>query len=161
MSRNLLSNKTSTDDEDKEAYAQSEVHLKTLAKMLESKCRFRYEDKGGRLHIIYTGRCDCTEILCDHGWSPRFILQIIVREGQTVGADINLSELFISHAEQSNAGNSQQTTPLSAFVDKTKSFSPTPAVNTFMQSANEVINMYGQSRKKSVPERQPSYQPEP
>jgi len=134
------------------AYSESEVHLKTLAKMLESEYRFQFEDKSGRLHVTYMAKCHCKEILCDHGWSPRFILQIITREGQTVGAaHINMSELFISSSEADRVDNSQQHTPLSAFVDKTRDYPAQPkhnvAMNTFMQSEKELEGSY----RKGVP----------
>jgi len=73
-----------------------EAHLKTLAKISTSSYRFQYHDDCGRLHILGTSKdkCGCSEILCDHGWASRFVLQIITREGQVVGADIDFSELF-------------------------------------------------------------------
>lgn len=119
IDKSVLAREPLTDAQGQAAYSNSEVHLKTLAKMLESRSRFDFEDKGGRMHILYKSSCDCKEILCDHGWSPRFILQLITREGQTVGAaNINMSELFISEAEIANRVNSVETTPLSAFIDK-------------------------------------------
>ncbi|QFQ60953.1 NS1 [Coniothyrium diplodiella negative-stranded RNA virus 1] len=73
-----------------------DAHLKTLAKISTSSYRFQYHDDCGRLHILGSpdDKCGCNEILCDHGWASRFVLQIITREGQTVGADIDFSELF-------------------------------------------------------------------
>jgi hypothetical protein len=72
-------------------------HLKTLAKMSSSQYRFEYKDVGGRMHVTPGPglRCGCTEILCDHGWAARMVLQIITRDGQTVGVDIDLSALFV------------------------------------------------------------------
>lgn len=73
-----------------------DAHLKTLAKISTSSYRFQYHDESGRLHILGTpgNKCGCSEILCDHGWASRFVLQLITRDGQVVGADIDFSELF-------------------------------------------------------------------
>lgn len=77
-------------------FLDTESHLKTLAKLTTSWYRFQYHDDCGRLHVVGgpESKCGCTEILCDHGWASRFILQIITREGQVVGSDIDFSELF-------------------------------------------------------------------
>jgi hypothetical protein len=42
------------------------------------------------------GLCECEDILCVHGWAPRFVLAAIAREGTHVGAsNIDFSALFI------------------------------------------------------------------
>lgn len=78
------------------AFLDTESHLKTLAKLTTSWYRFQYHDDCGRLHVVGgpDTKCGCTEILCDHGWASRFVLQIITRDGQVVGSDIDFSELF-------------------------------------------------------------------
>lgn len=105
-------------------YLKPEAHLKTLSKMMESKYKYQFKDEGGRIHVENTGRCECEDILCDHGWSPRFILQVIMREGQRVGADIDFSKLFITTDDvpRESARDSIQKTPLSAHVDKTHDY---------------------------------------
>jgi len=102
-------------------YYKPEFHLKTMAKIAESKFRFQFKDEGGRLHVTNSGRCVCKDILCDHGWATRFILQAIAREGQTVGVDVDLSKLFITtdSSEIPRDRNSIQETPLSAHTNKT------------------------------------------
>lgn len=77
-------------------FLDTDSHLKTLAKLTTSMYRFQYHDDCGRLHVVGgpESKCGCTEILCDHGWASRFILQIITRDDQVVGSDIDFSELF-------------------------------------------------------------------
>jgi hypothetical protein len=66
--------------------------------------RFDYSEEGGLFHVTRKlRRCNCTEILCEHGWAARFIIQAINREGCKVGAtpNIDFSALFVS-AEEAN-----------------------------------------------------------
>jgi hypothetical protein len=59
--------------------------------------RFDYSEEGGLFHVIRKHRrCACDEILCDHGWAAKFIIQAINRDGCIVGADIDFSALFVS-----------------------------------------------------------------
>lgn len=67
--------------------------------MDNNSVRFSYSEEGGLFHVKRESyKCGCTEIMCDHGWSMRFILQAINREGCQVGAlpDIDFSALFVS-----------------------------------------------------------------
>jgi len=89
-----------------EILMKPDQHLKNLAKMTESKFRFNYEDAGGIMHITWNReKCTCSEILCDHGWASRFILQIITRPGQKVGAgtEIDFSKFFIMEEDVKEA----------------------------------------------------------
>lgn len=97
------------DSEDPMPYLHVESHLKTLAKISTSLYRFEYQEDGGRLHIIGEpeNKCGCLAIYCDHGWASRFVLQLITRDGQIVGSDIDFSELFgadLSKPEPSEPG---------------------------------------------------------
>lgn len=85
-----------SDSNDPMPFLHVESHLKTLAKISTSFYRFEFRENGGRLHILGEpgNRCGCAAIYCDHGWASRYILQLITREGQTVGSDIDFSELF-------------------------------------------------------------------
>jgi len=107
------------------AYHEAETHLKTLSKMAEAPNRYTITEEGGRMHVIHRGVCGCSDILCSHGWwATRYILQAIARDGQTLGADIDMSKLFITtdRVPDINNKSSIQQTPLSAHVDKTLNY---------------------------------------
>lgn len=76
-------------------------HLECLRKSTESKVRYTYSEESGLFHIDEAKLCcNCTEILCDHGWASRFILQVITRPGLRVGADVDLSALFMQIGDE-------------------------------------------------------------
>uniref|UniRef100_A0AAU7YC25 Nonstructural protein n=1 Tax=Exserohilum turcicum mycobunyavirales-like virus 2 TaxID=3229032 RepID=A0AAU7YC25_9VIRU len=95
-------------------------HIQTVSKMSASKCRYNYEERGGLVHIKYETTCSCTDILCEHGWAARFILQVIAREGRRIGGTrdtVDLSQLFVRQEEQ-RTEDSIQNTPASAYLPK-------------------------------------------
>lgn len=107
-----------------QTYLDTRGHIRTVSLMSESDCTFDFQEHGGKYHVTFKARCKCGEIMCRHGWSARFMLQLIGRDNRIIGADIDMSQLFLSKDE----GESNQTTPLSAFVDKTRSY-PSEALN--------------------------------
>lgn len=95
-------------------------HIQTVSKMSTSKCRYNYEERGGLIHVKYQTTCSCEDILCEHGWAARFILQVIAREGRRIGgthAEIDLSQLFV-RPEGKSQESSIQNTPASAYLPK-------------------------------------------
>uniref|UniRef100_A0AAU7YB87 Nonstructural protein n=1 Tax=Exserohilum turcicum mycobunyavirales-like virus 1 TaxID=3229031 RepID=A0AAU7YB87_9VIRU len=95
-------------------------HIQTVSKMAASKCRYNYEEKGGLVHIKYQTVCACDDILCEHGWAAKFILQVIAREGRRIGGtreEIDLSQLFV-RPEETVPESSIQSTPASAYLPK-------------------------------------------
>jgi len=114
--------KPSTDDGEELAamLLEDSQHIQTVSKMSTSKCRYNYEEKGGLVHIKYQTTCACEDILCEHGWASKFILQVIAREGRKIGGtrdEIDLSKLFI-RPEDIKPDNSIQSTPASAYLPK-------------------------------------------
>jgi hypothetical protein len=70
-------------------------HLETVSNMTDkSEVRFNFQELRGLIHVEFRGFCQCKDVLCDHGWSSRFIFQAIMREGCRVGSDIDFSALF-------------------------------------------------------------------
>jgi len=73
------------------------THTGIANRLLESPVRYSYKEEGGLFHVDLVHMCDDdTNILCEHNfWAARFILSIITRPGTRVGADIDLSALFV------------------------------------------------------------------
>jgi hypothetical protein len=76
-------------------------HTGIASKLLESPVRFSYRETGGLFHVDQFHLCDDkTDIMCQHNfWAARFILSVITRSGTRVGADIDLSALFIDRSK--------------------------------------------------------------
>jgi len=73
---------------------------KYLDDIMKSDTKLRFKEDGGLFHIEPgVMRCKCTDVMCEHGWSARFILQAIAREGCKVGAEIDFSALFVPKVE--------------------------------------------------------------
>jgi len=71
-----------------------------LDEIMKSDAKLRFKEDHGLFHIEPgVVRCKCTDVMCEHGWSARFILQAIAREGCRVGADIDFSALFVPKIE--------------------------------------------------------------
>jgi len=72
-------------------------HTGIAGKILESPVRFSYKEEGGLFHIGKFHRCeDVDSVMCEHNfWATRFILPVVTRAGTRVGADVDLSALFV------------------------------------------------------------------
>lgn len=99
-----LANHLTLEESERNGLESTISHTETLSEVFKcNNVRYTYEEYGGILHLVRTsGFCPCTDVLCNHGWSARFIIQLIARAGVKVGAaDVDFSALFIQpgHSE--------------------------------------------------------------
>jgi hypothetical protein len=74
-----------------------------MDEIMHSGVRFNYSENGGLIHIMFGcwGSCNCSEILCEHGWKSNFIFTVISSSGRRVGGTtINLDDLFMDTQEE-------------------------------------------------------------
>lgn len=77
-------------------FESARQHLHTLEQLMESATRFSYSEVSGVIHLDFATPyiCDHKEVLCDHGWSSRFVLCMLTTKDTRVGSDLDLSALF-------------------------------------------------------------------
>jgi len=85
------------------------LSIELINHMMNSKVRMTYED-ADVLHIepasVYSCGCLCREVLCEHGWSARYIVIILQRTRKRVGATINFDDVVF---EDDDEGSFQDT----------------------------------------------------
>lgn len=109
-------------------------HLNALYEMMKSKCTFSFEESGGKLHISSVNlSCSCNSVLCDHGWSSKFMLCILTRENQIVGSELDIEAFFSSGVAP--------TQPLSFQEQPRMAFQNLPPESNYQRIASQVPHM--------------------
>lgn len=76
----------------------STMSISMINHMMTSKVRLHYGDNGASFHITpssgYAFGCSCTEVYCEHGWAPRFIITMLTTSSKHIGATINFDDII-------------------------------------------------------------------